>query len=297
MDNHERAVKASNERWHPTIIKATHTGILQIGHFYFECDVLEDKTRIIRENDLLKAMGKGRLGGWYQKRGDDDKTPGFVKANNLTPYLEDDFLVRGAPIIYKSKEGRKLIGYDATILPDACKIYDQAFRDGVLQHGQLKIAENCKILIYALAKTGITALIDEVTGYQSVRERDELQKLMNRWIIPEGRAWTKRFPNSFFAQVYKLYGWEYPKANGKNHPQCIGKFINKYIYGKMPKELLGELERLNPQNENGNRKMKHQQLFTEDVGHPGLQRQIERSIDIMKISENSEQFKNFMEKL
>jgi hypothetical protein len=35
-------------------------------------------------------------------------------------------------------------------------------------------------LLTGLAKVGITALIDEATGYQKVREKNALQKMLNK---------------------------------------------------------------------------------------------------------------------
>jgi hypothetical protein len=289
---------AANERWHPTIPRATHTGILKIGNYIFECDVLDNQTRIIRRKAFLKAMGKhGNPDSKDAKREKHTNLPVFLIANNLRPYLEGNLNERVSPILYKGKEGNRLIGYDATILPDVCKIYDQALRDGVLQTSQLKTAESCKILIYALAKTGITALIDECTSYQYIRERTALQELMNKWIIQEGRAWINTFPQEFFEQAYRIHGWEYPNVDRKNHPQYLGKFINKYVYEKMPKGLLEELEILNPQDKNGYRKNKHHQHLSEEVGNPGLMKQLGITISMMKVSDDKEQFKKFMDKL
>ncbi len=48
----------------------------------------------------------------------------------------------------------------------------------------------------AFAKTGLVAVIDEVTGYQYDRERDELQKLLSAYISEELMPWTKRFPDT-----------------------------------------------------------------------------------------------------
>jgi hypothetical protein len=40
---------------------------------------------------------------------------------------------------------------------------------------------------------GITALVDEATGYQYDRERDELQKILSKYISNELLAWQKTF--------------------------------------------------------------------------------------------------------
>lgn len=297
MDRHEVAIKAARERWNPSIPQATHSGKLKIGNLELECDVLPDGTRLIRAKNILKILGRGKIGGEDRKRAEEANLPVFLIASNLRPYCEPEYGVRAKTIFYRSKDGNRCIGYEATILPEACKIFDRAFIDGVLKGNQIKVAENCKNLIYALAKTGITALIDECTGYQYVRERTALQELMQKWIVPEGREWVKRFPDEFFEQCYRLHGWEYPKVDRKNHPSYLGKFINKYVYEKLEAPVLNELQRINPIKENGARRHKHHQFLTEDVGHDQLRKQLNITTAFMKVARDVEDFKKLMEKL
>jgi hypothetical protein len=37
------------------------------------------------------------------------------------------------------------------------------------------IAKQCELLVRAFARVGIVALVDEVTGYQEIRDRETLQ--------------------------------------------------------------------------------------------------------------------------
>jgi len=291
----ERALKGSNERWNPTIPKATHSGILNIGGQSLECDVLQDGRRILRHKTFSRAMGKSKPAGPDLKRAIELKLPVFISANNLTPYLEPIISERGEQIFYKSINGRKLIGYDATILPEACKIYVQAFNDGVLHKQQLPIAKICQTMLYGLATVGIVSLVDDCTGFVEQRNRDELQKILNKYISEELRAWTQKFPNELFKQIYRLYGWEY-NASPKR-PQCIGHIINKYVYEKLPPGVLEELKKKNPVNENGNRKYRFHQFLTEDLGNEHLQKQILQTVTLMKVSENIEHFNELVERL
>lgn len=61
----------------------------------------------------------------------------------------------------------------------------------------------------ALAKVGVVALVDEATGYQTVRQRDELQRLLSKYIAEELQPWAKRFPDEFYTQMFRLRGWDY----------------------------------------------------------------------------------------
>jgi hypothetical protein len=58
---------------------------------------------------------------------------------------------------------------------------------------------------------------------------------------------------------------------------------------------MAELERLNPKNERGNRKSRHHQWLSEDVGHPALAQHLHAVISLMRISTTWEQFKKFMD--
>jgi len=75
-------------------------------------------------------------------------------------------LVDGAHVI-KYLDGKRIVnGYDATILPLVCDAWLSARDAGVLKPSQLDKAQNAEILMRSLAKVGIIALVDEVTGYQ-----------------------------------------------------------------------------------------------------------------------------------
>lgn len=286
---------AANERWHPTIPKATHTGILIIAGKELACDVLEDGRRIIRQKNFIKTMGRGKIGGRDRKGAISANLPVFLKANNLTPYLEDDFLKRGEVVFYKSLDNRKLVGYEASFLPKVCKVYAKADDDNMLTKQQKPIADVCRSILYSLATVGITALIDECTGFQCVRERNELQKILEKYISEELRQWTKKFPDEFFKQVYRIHGWSYPKIG--NHSQYLGKFINKYIYESLPQGVVDELKNKNPPNENGNRRYRHHQFLTEDIGEDNLKKQIVQVITLMKVSDDINDFKKLVCKI
>lgn len=291
----EHHIKAANERWYPSTPKATHTGILSIAGQDIECDVLEDGRRILRKKTFLKSMGRTvRPSKNVIERSIQSNVPVFVSANNLTPYLKPEFTNGALEINYRSVCGKRQKGYEAKILPETCEIYLKARQDGVLVKKQEHLALACEIMMRAFAKVGLIALIDEVTCYQEARERNELEKILEKYISEELRAWTKKFPNEFFKQVYRLHGWEYPKKT--NHPQYVGKIINKYVYDKLPPGVKGELERKNP-SDNGIRKYRHHQFLSENIGDENLENQILRVITVMKLSDNVEEFKKMMDKL
>ena len=66
---------------------------------------------------------------------------------------------------------------EATILPDICDtILDARKKGGMKGDRQKIIAAQCEIIVRALSRVGINALVDEVTGYQEVRDRKLYKK-------------------------------------------------------------------------------------------------------------------------
>lgn len=295
MDKHERAIKAAQERWNPTIPKATHSGILLIAGQEIACDVLEDGKRMLRKKTFLKAMGKSEPNPISRQKAIEQNLPLFICANNLTPYLGQGLKGVAEEIIYKLPSGQKVKGYQALLLPEVCKVYVRADDENILKKRQIQIAKVCRSILYSLANVGVIALVDECTNFQEIRARDELQILLKKYISEELLPWTKKFPNEFFKQIYRLHGWEYPKKT--NHPQYVGKIINKYVYEKLPEGVLEELKKKNPADQNGIRSHRHHQFLTEDIGNDTLQKQILQTITVMKLSDDIDGFKKLIEKL
>ena len=76
-------------------------------------------------------------------------------------------------------------GYDATLLIDICSAIIDANRAGVYPNDNL--VTHADIIIRAVAKTGIIALVDEATGYDKAKERakNELQNYLKVFLSKE----------------------------------------------------------------------------------------------------------------
>lgn len=295
LSHKERAKMGAEERWNPRIPKSTHSGVIKIAGQEIACDVLSDGRRVLRQKTFLNAMGRGKIGGREKKWEGETNLPVFLSANNLTAYLGLDIQARGGLINYKGVNGQKLKGYDATILPESCKAYVRAQDDGKLQENQISIAKVCRSMLYGLATIGIISLVDDATGFVEQRNRNELEEILKNYISEELRPWTKKFPDEFFKQIYRLHGWEYPKKT--NHPQYVGKIINEHIYSKLPPCVLDELKKINPLNEKGVRSYRHHQFLTGEIGNDNLQKQIMQVISIMKVSDDIKEFKKLISKI
>ena len=270
--------------------KATHSGILKIGNAEIPCHVLENGERILSTRGIMKSIGRT----WRGRKYSGTQLPVFLEAKNLKSYITDDLATVLSPKTFKPKTGHQSEGYKAEILPVICDIYLKANDDRVLTPAQERIAVNCEILVRALSKVGIIALVDEATGYQYDRDRDELNKILEAYIAKELLPWAKRFPDEFYKQIYKLKKWPYP-TGGKRTP-LVGKITNQIVYEKLPQGVLDELRKKNPVTPRGYRKHRHHQFLTENIGNPHLERHIASVTTLMRASSNWRNFKSLFEK-
>ncbi len=98
---------------------------------------------------------------------------------------DEDILTRlNNPLIFNRKgsiEKPKINWYDATLLVDVCDWLIQAKNDGELKTEiELNMVKQAEIIIRAVAKIGIVALVDEATWYENVRVKDALQKIFEK---------------------------------------------------------------------------------------------------------------------
>lgn len=212
-----------------------------------DCYVTEDGQRLLSLRGTARAMGLSGSGSVALLRN--------LNANYLQPYLSDElkeWVRKGNNNeLYKIKGYRvAFVPFDATLFVDVCKAYISAKNDGVFDgdgwEKQSELADKLLAVMSAFAKTGIVALIDEVTGYQEIRKKDELQKLLAEFVRKEYLPWTRRFPNEFYEELYRLKGWDY---NGNARTPLVGKLTNYLVYDLMPDGVLEELQRRNPVDE------------------------------------------------
>jgi len=280
------AKKAAEGRWASAkaLPKETHSGVLKLGDG-IPCAVLSNGMRVLSLSGLDRAFGTSS----GTRRGD-DLIPPMLAAANVRAFITPELMAKlSSPVSYQSKSGGRGIGYEAEILHKMVATILDARAAGVLRKNQLHIAKAAELLLRAFAEVGLVALIDEATGYQADRARDELQRILEAYISKELLPWTRKFPDDFFEQVYRLHGWKYQAGNAKR-PQYVGHIINRYVYEPLPAGVLEELQRKNPPVINGRRRHKHFQFLSEDTGNPHLDRQIVAVTTIMKLADTKADF-------
>jgi hypothetical protein len=228
-----------------------------------------------------------------------------LQAEVLNQFITEELRLSTTPILFRLKNGQKTVGYDAALLTGVCRVYQklhqsltermhidernpEAKKDAARAKSTYRqykhIIAACDILMGHFADRGIEALVDDATGYQADKARDEALKIVEQYVSPSYLIpWTQRFQHDFFRETYKILGWDYKEGSVK-HPQYLGKFIIKYIYEPLPPGVWEELKRKLPKNEHGNRRAKLWQALTSDTGIPHLDRQLTAITTLMQLS-------------
>ncbi|HEY4711414.1 MAG TPA: P63C domain-containing protein [Dehalococcoidia bacterium] len=283
-----------------TIPKAKKfVGKLDLGGFQISCAVLDNGTRVLVERSMANALGRKGSGAYWQRKRQDEQGPSlpeYVSAGYLQDYVSPE--LRGKleqPIRYFNKNGTLTTGVDATVLPEICDVWITAKKNGALNEDQAKTAERAYILMKGFATVGIIALVDEVTGYQEIRDRFALQEILDRFLLDYQAEWAKRFPDEFYKQIFRLHKWPYNPSSVRR-PRIIGTMTNDVVYSRLAPGILSELKARTPKDDKGRRRFRYHQLLTEDIGHPKLQEHLSNVITLMKASTNMLVFRRLLQR-
>lgn len=313
-ERREIAKTAAKARWKgageqevipPDVKKVIAPGDLEIGEFRIPCAVLEGGIRVISMRGMGKALGRGFGGNDWRREssGGAGQLPYFLTANVLKPFIVNDVeLVEFEPIFYTggSRTGGVAHGIRAELIPHICEVWLKARAAGVLNKTQLPVAQRAEALMRGLAHIGIIALVDEATKYQEIREKDELQKILSAYLAPEFLPWAQRFPEEFYKEMFRLWGWPWPPvggmANGPRGPRYAGKLTKWMVYDKLPSVVMEEIDKLNPADEKWQRRHRHYERLSGEVGLPHLDKQVAVVLNIMKVCDDKDEFLRKFEK-
>lgn len=265
------------------VYKTNYTGEISVSNFKIPCAVLPDGRRVLIQREVVGALTGNKKGGLDR----------YLSASNLKEFVPDKF--KGKSLDQSVEKfifhTRKAQIFEATDLIDLCEMYLKARDAGVLLTNQKHLAVQAENIIRSFAKVGIIALVDEATGYQLDRDKDELQKILSAYISEELLPWQKRFPDEFYNQIFRLKNWTSDPI--KQRSPFVGKITNDVIYSLLPPGVLQELKKQNPIVEN-KRKYKHHQFLTPEIGNKHLDKQLTEVITLMRVSETWDEFEENM---
>lgn len=261
--------------------KATHQGTLHLGSLEQPCYVLEDGRRVLTRIGLIQslAMTSGsnpRLGG--------DRLSNFAVGKSISSFINKELAdAIKKPLKFRLPQGNLAFAYEANVLVDLCEAVLQARAARMLHHQQVHIAARCELIVRALSRVGIVALVDEATGYQDHRAKDALAKILEQFIEKELRPWVKTFPVDYYKEMFRLRRWEF-RENTTAKPAVVGTLTNNVVYARLAPGVLDELRRVTPRNEKGRLKHHFHRKLTEETGHPRLREHLLMVTTLMKAS-------------
>jgi hypothetical protein len=251
--------------------------VLKIGNLEIPCFVTEDGTRVLSGRGITTAIGmKGRGQGITR----------ILTLKSISPKINNELSVAIQSPLHLTGHGLKTYGYEATILIHICETILKARDEGDLSTDQEKrYAKYADILVRAFAKVGIIALIDEATGYQKVRDKLALQKILDKYLREDFAKWAKTFPDEFYEGLFRLKGWQYSPMSVKR-PGVVAHWTKDLIYKRLAPGVLEELQKRNPTIKPGRRKHKLFTLLTEDYGVPAPKDLLSNVIFLINASPN-----------
>jgi hypothetical protein len=293
----DAARKAAAARWDESIaitVCGSPDQPLAIGDVEIECYVLEDGTRVISQASFLQALGRHRRASTPRVR--NDQLPTLLQGKVINQFITDEVRDKSRPIAFRPPTGGRALGYNALLLPTVCEVFLQARDAGVLPYQQQNMAKQAEIIMRGLARVGIIALVDEATGYQEVRARDALAKILEAFVAKELQAYVRTFPDDFYSEIFRLRGLPFPQYTVKR-PQYFGLLTNNIVYDRLAPGVLDELKRVTPRSETGRRKSKYFQRLTSNVGYPKLREHLGSVVTLMKLSDGWDDFMRKLDKI
>lgn len=271
----EIAKQGAAARWDPTIPEVEYGDAdrpLRLGDCEIDCYVLTNGQRVFSQRGMFAGLGITSRGGEIQRLIDQGGLRAFLSGEALDA-LENPLRFRG------SVGGRLANGYPVTLLVDVCNAITDASRQPGFPKYYGLASVRAQVIIRAVAKVGIIALVDEATGYDEHRE-EKLQAILDRYLRKELASWAKRFPDEFYEQIFRLRNWPW-RGRAVNPPGVVAHYTKDIVYARLAPGILSELELRNPKV-GKNRRAKHHQFLTDDIGHPELQRHLYMVIGIMR---------------
>jgi hypothetical protein len=285
----ESAKKAAAARWSKGELQEVLAGspdrLLKISEIEIECYVLADDTRVLTQGSMLEAMGRHRRVAGRDEV--DESLPPILQGKAIRPYIPADVLEKAQPVSFRLPNNARASGYRAELLPAICEIYLAARADGKLPSNQLHIAQRAEVLVRGLATVGIIALVDEATGYQEVRTKDALSRILEAFVAKELQPWVKTFPPDFYREMFRLRKIDYNPMSVQR-PRYFGTLTNDIVYDRLAPAVREELKKAQLKSEKSGKLFQH---LTSDLGYPRLREHLGSVVTLMKLSRDWADFR------
>lgn len=286
------ARRAALSRHSKGLPRAIAEGTLIIGDLRIACAVLEDETRVLTQEGFLTAIGRAGKAKGGEGAAVDGK-PAFLRAKNLDQFISPELVASTNPLQFVPLRGPgyqgRAFGYRARLLPDVCWVYQDAMVAGKLLQSQKHIGKACRNFLKALTNHAIDDLVDLATGFEDMRKRRAINKIIDQYVEKSARPWVKMFDLNFYRHIYRLNGWDFDPENTAR-PGVIGTWTND-IYARLAPGVREALHLRVRRNATGRPTQRLTQLLTPEEGKPALERLLEGVILLMRMSTSWGEFK------
>lgn len=293
-------VQARKDR--ANLLVVTHTGMLKLGDVELPCYVTTGE-----DGKPLRLLSQRALQDALRLVDEEVPVSGQHPGSRVDRFLTAKW---SKPLIFKNKEpdhfapvkcvyeGKTISGYRAEVLADVCDAMMEARELGLLTTPRrIAIAEQCMVLMRGFMRVGITALVDEATGYQRDRARDELARILEQFIAKDMQAYAKKFPPEFYEEIFRLRQVPYEPGSVKR-PAYFGHLTNDIIYRRLAPGVWTELKaKAKKESEKGVAKPHLHRFLSADVGDPRLRTLITKVVTIMQLSDSWADFKQKLDNL
>jgi hypothetical protein len=264
-------------------------GVIDINGVKIPCAVLypesENPIRVFIQREVVGLLTGNKKGGFDR----------YLKPKNLQKYVPEKFKDKSfseTTITFTiGANSRKAQGFVGVDIIDICKMYMQADKKDELLPNQKHLAVQSEVIVFAFAKTGVDALIDEATGFEKVRPRYALNNQLRKYIAEELRPYIPIFPDKFYKLIFKLNGWAFDDDSIKKRPGIVGKWTNEIIYSRFPKGVFGKIKEINQRLPSGQLKHKNHEFLSETEGLKALEEFLSNAMFLMESCANWAKFK------
>jgi hypothetical protein len=250
---------------------------------------------VLTQEGFLTAIGRaGKAKGG--EGATVDGLPAFMRATNLKPFISNDLIESTTPIEFVPLRGGyqgKAFGYRATLLPNVCWVYQDALVARKLLQNQKHIGEACGKFLKALTNHAIEDLVDIATGFEDIRKRRAIDKIIEKYVEKDAQPWVKMFSLNFYRHIYRLNGWPFDPENNKR-PGVVGTWTND-IYDRLAPGIRQALHDRVRRNSKGKPTQKLTQYLTPVNGKPHLERLLEGIVLLMRMAPTWGEFKILLE--
>ncbi len=256
------------------------------------CYVIEGERRVFSQRGIIGALDIKRGGA----AGGGDRLTTLISGERIKPFVSTELLsAMTDPVRFQMPNGLVAFGYDAEALHGVCLAILAVRRDGKLFQRQAHIAERCEQLIAAWSLAGVISAVDEATGYQYVRAKDAIEKIIDKWLVKELQPWKKQFPLEYYKRIFELNEWNFD-PNSTKRPGVVGHWTNDIVYDRIGPGLKKQLHDYAGRDHKGRLKHHLTGFLTSGHGIPELKSHLDGVVVVMKLSSNWAQFMEMLQR-